>query len=584
MKEINIANFYSRIETEYEVEGHSWNLFFDFSNLSEADRVIIRYEFLALNNVEADFFKKEIEKSKKLLIDYFLNRIQNAKNPHLLAKYNHFLLYITKNNSYVSKAIENYQKVLVYYLSIHDQNYHVLHFANILELIILLSIKYKVNISELKSQMNVYLNDASLSPRVKVFIFEKVNNEKCTLFKSSELSGYPQLCINFATIENDSNIKERLLKMAVIFAQKVSIKELGKLANEMLGDLEYQYIQPINDTNMAISHLNENHYKTIINYYRLAGKKAKLTKAIKEFEENKKHHKYITIRSKVPLKNAQQVHDVINEYLENLLKNTSEIFILKLCLDNVEELLFPPYGTIRDSVKQQMKDSTYHHFFASKLNDFNNNTTSVSHEKLGEHQYYRIFLENHTLPFIEKLLKRAIDKRALSYYKLKKTLLKTAFGIKFDFTRGESILKYTWLSLIDAGLLEFFKQFKRTISQKQSDWRFAVDFLAPKFEAILREIVENAGGEVTRIKDNGDTGLKPLEDLFDSPVISEIFNDDDLFLFRHTFTKVGYNIRNSVAHGLYKPYDYTFSKAILVFICILRLNKIIIYMAQNHKK
>ena len=161
---------------------------------------------------------------------------------------------------------------------------------------------------------------------------------------------------------------------------------------------------------------------------------------------------------------------------------------------------------------------------------------------------------------------------------------KTAFGIEFDLVRGESILKYTWLSLVDAGLAEFFKQFKKEINNKQSDWRITIDFLAPKFEAILRDIVENAGGEVTRVKDNGDTELKPLEELLSSTVISEIFNADDLLLFRHTFSKVGYNIRNDVAHGLYKPCDYTLPRAILVFLCILRLNKVIVHIVQNNTK
>lgn len=578
-----IDNFYKKIEAEYEVEGHSWNLFSDLGDLSESDRVFAMYEFFALNNFEADSFKKEIEEAKKPLADYFSKRIQNTKNQHLLARYNHFLLYITKNNSYASKAIESYQAVLAYYLSIHSEGFHTLHFANILECVISLSIKYKIRVSELKTQINTYVNEVSISAKVKTFIFEKMSDEKCALFKGNELSSFPKLCIELAAIDNDANIKERLLKMAVLFAQKVSAKESGKLANEMLGDLEYQYIQPIDEKNIAISHMNENHYKRMINHYKLAGQKEKLTKAIKEFEENKKHHKYITVKSKVPLKDAQQVHNMVNEYLDSLLAETPEIIILKLCFDN-GALSFPPYEQIRESVKQQMNNTTYHHFFTPKLNDFNNNTTSVSQEKLDEHQFYQIFLQNHTIPFVTELIKRAIDSGKLNYPKLKKTLQKTAFGIELDIIRGESILKSTWFSLVDVGLGEFLKQFKRAINQKQPDWRIAIDFLAPKFEAILREIVENAGGEITRIKDNGDTELKPLEELFASSVISGIFNDEDIFLFRHTFTKVGYNIRNNVAHGLYKPFDYTLSKAILVFLSILRLNKIIIHIAQSNTK
>jgi|AGTN01.1.fsa_nt_gi hypothetical protein len=387
-----IDNFYNRIEAEYEVGGNSWHFFSDLNDLSEEDRVIVRYEFLALNNFKADSFKTEIDEERKPLIDYLSHRIQSAENQHLLAKYNHFLLYLTRNNSYVSEAIGSYQKVLAYYLSLHDQDSNTLHFSDILELIISLSIKYKTNINELKTQINMYLNDISLSPNVKVFIFEKIGGEKYKLFKSSELSGYPQLCIDLATIESDVNIKERLLRMGVLFAQKASVKEMCKLANEMLGDLEYRHIQPIDEKNIAISHMNENYYKAIINHYRLAGQKKKLAKAIKEFEENKRHHKYIKFQSKISLKNAQQVYDLVNEYLEDILEDTPEVLIFKLCLDN-GGLSFPPYERIKESVKQQKSDTVHLQYFAPKLNDFNNNTTSVSHEKLQEHQFYQVFLQ-----------------------------------------------------------------------------------------------------------------------------------------------------------------------------------------------
>lgn len=578
-----LDSFYKRIETEYEVEDHSWDLFSDLGDLSENDRALVRYEYFALNNFEADSFKEEIETLKKPLIDYFTDRKQQAKSPHLLARYNHFLLHITRNNSYAPKTIEYYQQVLAYYLSIHSLDYQTLHFSDTLERIISLSVKYKIKVNELCEQINTYLDDTSISTKVKTFIFEKICDEKCTLFKGSELSSYPQQCIDFASTENDDNIKKRLLKMAVIFAKKSSTKELGKIANEMLGDLEYQHIQPIDEKNIAISHMNENHYKNIITHYRLAGQKEKLTKAIKEFEENKKHHKYIKIQSKVPMKNAQQIYNMVNEYLDSLLAETSEVIVLRLCFDN-GALSFPPYEQINETVKQQRNNTTYQHYFVPKLNDFNNNTTSVSQEKLDEHQFYQVFLQNHSLPFVIELIKRAIESGKLNFPKLKRTLQKTAFGIEFDLVRGESILKYTWLSLVDAGLAEFFKQFKKEINNKQSDWRITIDFLAPKFEAILRDIVENAGGEVTRVKDNGDTELKPLEELLSSTVISEIFNADDLLLFRHTFSKVGYNIRNDVAHGLYKPCDYTLPRAILVFLCILRLNKVIVHIVQNNTK
>jgi hypothetical protein len=139
-----LDSFYKRIETEYEVEDHSWDLFSDLGDLSENDRALVRYEYFALNNFEADSFKEEIETLKKPLIDYFTDRKQQAKSPHLLARYNHFLLHITRNNSYAPKTIEYYQQVLAYYLSIHSLDYQTLHFSDTLECIISLSVKDKL--------------------------------------------------------------------------------------------------------------------------------------------------------------------------------------------------------------------------------------------------------------------------------------------------------------------------------------------------------------------------------------------------------------------------------------------------------
>lgn len=127
-----IDDFYRKIETEYEIEGHSLIFFSDLGDLSESDRILVGYEFLALNNFEAETFKKRMVDDKDQIIMYFQQRITATKNIHLLAKYYHLLLYMSKNNSFTPKVIEHYQQVLSYYLAIHNQDFHTLHFSNVL--------------------------------------------------------------------------------------------------------------------------------------------------------------------------------------------------------------------------------------------------------------------------------------------------------------------------------------------------------------------------------------------------------------------------------------------------------------------
>lgn len=573
-----IDDFYRKIETEYEIEGHSLIFFSDLGDLSESDRILVGYEFLALNNFEAETFKKRMVDDKDQIIMYFQQRITATKNIHLLAKYYHLLLYMSKNNSFTPKVIEHYQQVLSYYLAIHNQDFHTLHFSNVLGVLISICMRCKTNEDNIKNQINSYLTDPTLSSKIKTFILENIRD--CKLFKGKELAVYPKQCIDLARVEDNGNIKERLLNLAIVFSRKTTNTELFKVANDLLGDFEYDNLYPDDETNMAISHLNENTYKKIVNYYKAAGQKKKQAKAIKDLEENKKNHQYIKIQSKVPRKDAEQTNKLITEHLESLLGNAPEDLAHTLCFDN-GSLLFPPYSKIQECVKEEMKQTTYHQFFESKFVDINGNISSIPHETVGAHQFFYIWVQKNTFPFIITLLGRAIQEKKMSYSAVRRYLQKTAFGIQLETARGNKMLSYNWFSLVDIGIKEFFKQFTAFINGKNVDWRFTIDFLALKFEAILREIVQNTGGEVTKVRDNGDTELKLLDDLLVSPILKEIFNEDDIFLFKHTFTKVWWNIRNDVAHGLCKPFDYTLSKAILVLLCILRLNKVTIYIAHN---
>lgn len=374
--------FYKRIESEYKGDYASVpSDYSDLDNLSDIDRKHVHYEYIALYNFKADIFKKQIEDSKQQIIDYFAHRIKETKDLHLQARYNYFLSYITKNNSYASKAVEYYQKILSSYLS-NNNNFPITTFTDILDHIISLSVKCRNRINKdiLKKQINNYLKNSALSLKVKTIILEKIDKNEYKLFNSADLLSYPQLCIDLATNETEIRIKERLLKTAAHLAQKVSDNKLAKVANEMLGDLEYMNICPQDEHNIAVSHLNEYCYNNIIKYYRKAGQKEKMRKAIKEFEENKEHHKYITIHTSMPVENGEQVCNEVNKYIECLLDLSPEEMIRKLCFDN---LLFPTDKQI--NARTEKYQSTINECFFPKLKDVNNNTISISSEKIVEY-------------------------------------------------------------------------------------------------------------------------------------------------------------------------------------------------------
>lgn len=572
-----VTQFYNTIEVEYKV----FNYFSNYPNiedLSESDRFQLSYEYMAMNNFDADTFKERIIKEKNQICKYLQERTENSNNPHLLARYYHLLLICSGNNQYITNAIKYYKEVLDYFLSHIEEQYNIVHFAKVLKTIIFLSQNYRYELDKLKEEALSYLFNKELSAKTKTFILEKIKDSK--LFKASEQVEFPQLCIDLLIDESEQNIKERLLKLAIVFSQKTQNTILLKKANELLGDLELNNIKPCDDNNIVIAHQNEYAYTNMINYYKHAGNKEKQASAVKTLQENKKHLKLIKIESKVPLKNSKKINEEIDKLIKIILEAPIDSLLYDICF-GTGSIPFISYKMIQESVKEQMGKTFYHELFRSVQVDSNNNKKEIPHEIMSEHQFFQVALNNITLPFLMEVLVQSVQRKHCTYSALKRFLNKTSFGEKHHIERREETFEYSWFSQIDIGLKEFFKQFRKVINNKKTDWRFTIDFFAPKFEAILRDIVYLNGGEITNVKDNGDSSLKLFDDLLRAPILENIFNDDDLFLFRHTFTRVGLNIRNDVAHGILKPFEYGLYKSLLVFICILRLNKVSLYWVKE---
>jgi len=120
-------------------------------------------------------------------------------------------------------------------------------------------------------------------------------------------------------------------------------------------------------------------------------------------------------------------------------------------------------------------------------------------------------------------------------------------------------------------ILDLIKQYNRFLQGKPTDWRLPVDILSIRFEGILRDMVGDYGGCVTKVGRDNSISQALLDDLLREPCLLQIFRKEDIEFFEYVFTAKGYNIRNYVAHAFYIPQDYGMIEATLVFLCILRL-------------
>lgn len=91
---------------------------------------------------------------------------------------------------------------------------------------------------------------------------------------------------------------------------------------------------------------------------------------------------------------------------------------------------------------------------------------------------------------------------------------------------------------------------------KLNDWRISVDLLSIRFEGILRDMVGNYGGHVTKVGRDNSLSQVLLDSLLREPCLREIFREEDMVFFEYVFTAKGHNIRNNVAHAFYIPQDY----------------------------
>jgi len=133
------------------------------------------------------------------------------------------------------------------------------------------------------------------------------------------------------------------------------------------------------------------------------------------------------------------------------------------------------------------------------------------------------------------------------------------------------VVTASWYSQIDYGIEALIKQYNRFLQGKPTDWRIPVDVLSIRFEGILRDMVGNYGGHVTKVGRDNNLSQALLDSLLREPCLHEIFRDEDIEFFEYVFTAKGHNIRNDVAHAFYIPQDYGIIQATLVFLCILRL-------------
>lgn len=579
-----VTDFRNYLELSYQTKYDAYSFFANIESREESVLTEIGYNRFLLNN-RFDFVwsSANIDESTKIdLINYCINRLNETQNPHLAVRYNYALLVITKNNKYANGAIESYWNVLDFYLKASDSNVkNVFEFIASVKEMLQLYISYKrPEISKVANYLHDLLsNDYPLI--LKTGILSIFSEER--IFKLVDIQHLPNICLNIYNKTLDKNYQKRTLEIGLKLSQRTKNNgEMMKFA-ELLGDITLQDIQAYDDNNIAISHMNELTYEKVIAYYKLAKNNEKIAATTIKLEENRTHHKYIRfpIYSKSDDRNI--FIDCVNRLVaEEIKRNILEI-IFPLCKNNHSSLLIS-YDKLRTSLSHNKTDYFYTSCFEAVRVDKWGNKHTTTHDAVALHDSFHLMYQKSTLLYIPLLLCNCMKVKKINNRQLRTALKKAGFFIPISVRRSGGYVDIPLYDIVGKGLEDYVKQNNKFfVDKSKADWRFCIDFLTPKFEFVIRCIASILEIPVVKTNKEGEVQFVTLEKILAEPKLNVVFNEDDIFLFNHTFTKDGLNIRNEVAHGLLLPQDYTSEIALLVFLSVLRLSKITDYILSQKK-
>lgn len=563
---------------------------FDWRKVLSIEQLCLRFNISDSGDLISHFFntdiegkevgKPEIQDFSTEDIEYLINRASNTKNPHLIARYNHIVFNSNNNQKHAIAAIKSYQAIIYNILSQEKQA----DIITIFPAVIFLTIKTKRNINEIKEfSFNVLESEKSC-----LWVKHAIINEliKSSLFKSYELKHLPEKVLEWINKEREpeySTVKGLLnscIKICIPNGLKYSIFYEKLAENE---DLILDQHQEESDFLRSII-IGEQ-----MDYYKKAKNLEKFDLKQKEYTEAKSKIELNLLEAPLGKELQQILNQDIKEKVEIMMTwEVDRIFNFF----SQHTPLFPDYKEIVIQAVEKYDKSFLKHV-SNSLFDLNINSKKLTEEESREHKIFEEYQMSLALgalvQFIQTVHFGVINSK-INYAKLYKYLKENSwFGQDIQKpkmrTKKES-QTYNWLNYMAPALHNFFIQYEQSFlfntNTPHVHYMLALDSLTLKFEGALRDFIRLLGGSTYSFK-NGNIQELLLESLLDSEIVKREFSENDIALFKMTFTKVGENIRNNIAHCFYHAADYTLEKTIRVLFCILRLGKYKLRPKENEE-
>jgi len=549
----------------------------EWNNLLNAEHISLRFA-LREGQLISDFYSVDdagketgfptFDVFSEEQLNYLKERAQMVKNPVLIARYNHIIFSIEKNQKFGINAIKAYKKIVK--LKLEDD---YANFIPAIEAIIKLTEKLKYSVGTTKNELVELIHNTQIEVSTKHNILALLINS--SLFKSHELAFFPELALQWLQQPKDAGFFQNkdVLNNAIkickdngidtsIYFEKLAENELAIL-NEHPEDPDFIRAHALGE---------------IVEYYKKAKNTEKYKYYLKKYTQEKSQielHAY----NVSPDKATQRIlNEEINRRLKVILTWEVDVIFNHF---SIHTNLFPDIDSIIEIATSNYRNS-FLQYATSTVFDINNNVKTLSDEENLEKEIYTNYAYSFGIGVLIELvrvLQVGAYNRKITYNHLFDYLARQSwFGQSIEETKMRSSpdnKSYKWLNLMAPALHSFMIQMEASFlvgsRLTYTNWILPLDSLTLKFEGALRDFIRIIGGNSCVVKKN-ELQEMLLDDLLNCDTAKKVFSKNDLALFKMIFTKKGDNIRHSIAHGFYHPREYTMEKCCKVFLCILRLS------------
>ncbi|MFI3300384.1 MAG: DUF4209 domain-containing protein [Candidatus Gastranaerophilales bacterium] len=543
-------------------------------NISKGDLIKIDIEkniLMIISEAMREKIKKEVYQNVTQNTEYIVSRFKKTSNILLKAYYSE-ILFNCGIGEYIKPVIENYLKVFDYYIEIkicEIEKYNWIHIDRVINCLIEYSLISKSKkIKEIKDKifglLSNYKEDEPIHTVCQQIAMHSTDFLK--FYKKDEFKIIKDLIWKIGNQylkQKEYAIAERYFKKGLQL-EKI-INEFKYNWNIKIGQC-YEKLVECNDGSVAIHWCVNaiNHYKEMD----CTSKKIELLE--KMYLKAKNNIQFGTIETPVNIKEFIKVADEILE------KQNNQILPILAHSEHLlphKSVLIKSYSSLDDIIPCSYLDSNLH---TSKILDIKTELDRALSNYSSLWSIQQIV--------VQKVLYEGIVQDKITIQTLLNYLLKSSwfFEMQTQNKGNKKKIKYNWSQLFLSIFKKYFSEIKRYHENPKifyPDVIAITDSLVLKFETLLRiylQCWEQSTFKPLK-KEQGIVREKDIMDLLYDDFLIEQLSFDDLLYFRYLFiAKEGLNLRNTVAHALLIPENYTYELFNLVFFAYLRLSKYLI--------